>query len=342
MPAPGLGHLVMAQLGELTHANDLTLRQDEALARHTTLRLGGPADVWVQPRTWAATAELLARCHDRAVPVTHIGSGTNLLVRDGGIRGVVVNLRHLNRVWCPARLTPAPATPGLPWDLPWDMGTDLQQTSTGVLVFVEAGSSTGRLLNAATAWHLGGLEFLGGVPGTVGGGLVMNAGTYLGEFTDVTVELLSLRPDGTGITRRHAECGFAYRSSALPKEEIVAAAVLELAPRSPDEIAADISVLRARRRAREPRGVANSGSTFKNPPNDHAGRLIETAGLKGLSLGAATVSPVHANWLVIDPKASAPPRSVDLIGLINKVRDRVRQRHGVALTLEVNIIGDDL
>lgn len=305
-------------LAELCEAGELELRLDEPMARHTTLRLGGPADVWARPGDLASLAELLRRCAtaEEQVPVHFVGSGTNLLVRDGGLRGVVVNLGRINRVWRP--------------------DPDLHPTR----VEVEAGASTGRLLSQATAWELGGVEFLGGVPGSVGGGLIMNAGTYLGEFTQVVTEVRSLDRQGRAKTRPHAECGFRYRASDLPPDEIVVAASLALRPRPRAEIEAEVAALRQRRHEREPKKVPNNGSTFKNPPGEFAGRLIEAAGLKGRRCGGAMVSPVHANWLVVDKTVEPACTAADLLGLIDLVRAEVERVHGVRLDTEVKIVGE--
>jgi UDP-N-acetylmuramate dehydrogenase len=203
---------------------------------------------------------------------------------------------------------------------------------------VEAGVATGKLLAEATEAGLGGVEFLGGVPGSVGGGLIMNAGTYLGELKDVTASVSSLRlADGELVTRQNAACGFRYRCSDLPSDEVVVEASVELRPRPRAEIEADVRALRARRHDREPHGVANAGSTFKNPPGDFAGRLIESCGLKGTRVGAAEVSPIHANWLVNTGGATA----ADLLALVALVRSAVKERHGVELELEVKVIGHD-
>jgi UDP-N-acetylmuramate dehydrogenase len=282
---------------------------DVPMARRTTLRIGGPADAWFEPRDVDTLARVVAGCAERGLPLTALGGGTNLLVRDGGIRGVVVatrNLRALERIG-----------------------------DTGVRV--QAGVSTGKLLSEATRWELGGVEFLGGVPGSVGGGLVMNAGTYLGELEDVTVDVTSVRlADGAIVVRDNAACPFGYRSSALPRDEIVVEARLELAPRPRADIEADVRALRDRRTEREPKKVGNAGSIFKNPPDDYAGRLIEAANLKGTRVGGAECSPVHANWLVNTGDATA----ADMLALIDIVRAKVREVHGVELELEVKVIGE--
>jgi UDP-N-acetylmuramate dehydrogenase len=283
---------------------------DEPMSRHTTLRIGGPADAWFAPAGIDELCAVVKACAARGLPMVAVGGGSNLLVRDGGVRGVAVasrNLRGLER---------------------------LGDTE----VRVEAGVSTGKLPASATAWELGGLEFLGGVPGSVGGGLIMNAGTYLGEFKDVTTQVASVRlADGSLVRRPAAECGFVYRGSALPPDEVVVEGRMALRPRARAEIEAEVRDLRDRRRAREPQRVSNAGSVFKNPPGDYAGRLIEAAGLKGTRVGGAECSPVHANWFVNVGGATA----ADMFELIRIARAKVAEVHGVELALEWKVIGDD-
>jgi UDP-N-acetylmuramate dehydrogenase len=309
--SPGSRSVLSATAREALHALlGERARLDEPMARRTTLRIGGPADALCLPESIAEVCALVALCREHRLPLVAVGGGSNLLVRDGGIRGVVLatrNLRGIERVG--------------------EVG-----------VRVQAGVSTGKLLSQATRWELGGVEFLGGVPGSVGGGMRMNAGTYLGEFKDVTTQVRSVRmSDGALVERDNAECGFEYRDSAIPVDEIVVEALLELRPRARAEIEADVRSLRQRRDEREPKKVSNAGSTFKNPPGDYAGRLIEACGLKGTRVGAAECSPVHANWLVNTGGACA----ADLLALIDVVRARVEQTHGVRLQLELKVLGED-
>jgi UDP-N-acetylmuramate dehydrogenase len=282
---------------------------DEPMSRRTTLRIGGPADAWFAPTTIDELSAVIRLCTERSIPLTPIGGGSNLLVLDGGIRGVAVatrNLRELERV-------------------------------DELRVRVQAGVSTGKLLSMTTHWELGGVEFLGGVPGSVGGGMVMNAGTYLGEFKDVTVSVTSVRlTDGERIVRDNAGCGFVYRGSALPRSEVVVESLLELRHRPRAEIDADVRSLRDRRNEREPKKLSNAGSVFKNPPGDYAGRLIEVAGLKGTRVGAAECSAVHANWFVNTGGATA----ADMLELIRIARDAVDRLHGIQLELEWKIVGE--
>lgn len=284
------------------------LRLGEPMSRHTTFRIGGPADAWIAPSTVGDVRALVAWCTAEGIPVHAVGGGSNLLVRDGGVSGVVLSTRHLARI-----VRAGPVT--------WT---------------VEAGVATGKLLAEATKANLGGVEFLAGVPGSVGGALVMNAGTTLGAMTDVTSQVSSLRiGDGSSIRRTRDECGFAYRRSTLPADEIVLEARLELHPRPRAEIESDVRALRERRAAREPRGAPNAGSIFKNPPGVFAGKLIEDAGLKGRRLGGAEISSVHANWIVNVDNA----RAADVTGLAEIARAAVAQRFGVELELELKIMG---
>ena len=164
----------------------------------------------------------------------------------------------------------------------------------------------------------------------------MNAGTYLGEFKDVTVEVCSVGSSGELVRRSHAECGFVYRGSALPQSEMVVGARLLLPPRDREAIASDVAALRKRRREREPHGVACAGSFFKNPAGDFAGRLIEACGLKGTRIGDAEIATAHANWLVNVGTA----RASDFVALIDLAKQRVAAQFGIALELEVKIIGE--
>ncbi len=289
-------------------AGEGELRFDEPMARHTTLRIGGPVDAWATPRDVWALRKLRAACHARGIRSRAFGSGSNLLVRDGGLRGVAISLKHLTLI-----------------------------ASPDDRVIVDAGASTGKLLDYAMRKDLGGVEFLGGVPGTVGGGLIMNAGTYLGEFKDVTVAVDSVDEAGHLVRRDNAGCGFAYRHSNIPASDVVFQATLHLKPRARAEIEAAVRDLRDRRKSREPHGVPNAGSIFKNPPNDYAGRLIEACGLKGRRVGGAEVSPVHANWLVNADGATAK----DFLALVDIVRVAVVERFGITLELEVKVVGED-
>ncbi len=282
---------------------------DFPLSRRTTLKIGGPAEVLIAPKTTDEVVQIVQLALQHGAPIFALGGGSNLLVRDGGIAGVVLCSRQYR---------------GIEVD--------------GKTITVESGASTGKVLKMAMKHSLGGVEFLGGVPGTIGGGMIMNAGTYLGEFKDVTtwVETIDLMTGKLG-KRTNEQCGFVYRGSDIPRSEFVLRARLDLEPRDLEDIKKDVAGLRQRRKEREPSGVHNSGSTFKNPEGDYAGRLIETAGCKGMRVGKAECSPKHANWLVNTGGATAK----DMIQLIEQVRTKVLEFHGVKLVLEVKVVGND-
>jgi UDP-N-acetylmuramate dehydrogenase len=294
-------------------AGEGELRFDEPMARHTTLRIGGPVDAWAAPSSLAALQRLRAACAERRIFNRGFGSGSNLLVRDGGIRGVAISLKLISDVRIESR------------------------SDGGATVWLDAGASTGKVLAFCTREELGGVEFLGGVPGTVGGGMIMNAGTYLGEFKDVTTEVHAVDDRGQPVVRDNAGCGFRYRHSDIPPSDVVTGARLQLPTRARADIEAAVRKLRDQRKAREPHGLPNAGSIFKNPPNDYAGRLIEQCGLKGRRVGGAEVSPAHANWIVNVGGATAK----DLMALVEIVRAAVVERFGITLEMEVKVVGED-
>src|SRR6185369_7681895 len=181
---------------------------DEPMSRHTTLRLGGPVDAYASPGSLAALERLRAACSARGIRSRAFGSGSNLLVRDGGLRGCAISLEKLRDVRIERR------------------------TDDGAELWLDAGASTGKVLSFATRENLGGVEFLGGVPGTVGGGMIMNAGTYLGEFKDVTTEVHAVDEGGALVVRDNAQCGFRYRHSDIPASDVVTGARLKLKTRA--------------------------------------------------------------------------------------------------------------
>lgn len=281
-----------------------------SMAKRTTLRIGGKADAVFEPTSINIIAPVLTACAQHNIPLVPIGAGTNVLVSDKGIRGVVMSSRKLLDITYPNETT----------------------------IVAQAGVNTGKLLKEAKDRNLGGVEFLAGVPGTLGGGLRMNAGTYLGEFKEVTQSVTSIDlVDGTTKTRDNNACGFAYRTSSLPKNEFIVSASFSLYVKDKQLIEEEIQSLRNHRKEKEPKQVFNAGSIFKNPPGDYAGRLIETAGMKGHCIGDALCSPIHANWIVNQGKAT----SLELMTLIKEIQQRVFDVHHIKLDLEVKLIGDE-
>jgi len=282
---------------------------DEPMARHTTFKVGGPADVMFLPRSGEQVALALKAAQALDVPAIVVGNGSNLVVRDGGIRGLVVAL-----------------------------GENMARLAReGDEVRAEAGASLSRLASFAQSEGLAGLEFAGGIPGTVGGGCAMNAGAYGGQLCDVLVDALVLL-DGEARTMSREALEMGYRTSLpLRTGGVVLSARFALTPDAPGEIAGRMRELNARRRDKQPLNYPSAGSTFKRPEGHFAGALIEQAGLKGTSVGAALVSPKHAGFIVNTGGAKAQ----DILELIDIVQREVLARFGVLLETEVRVLGED-
>ena len=283
-----------------------TLRRDVPLGPLTWLRVGGPAEVLFQPADAEDLAAFLAALPTE-VPVLPMGVASNLLVRDGGIEGVVVRF-----------------------------GGPLAKVATeGDLVVAGAGALDQRVAQVAQKAGLGGLEFFIGIPGTVGGAVRMNAGAFGGETKDrlVWAEALDRRGELHRLDR--GALGFAYRRSALPTEWIVVRAAFRGEPGDPDAILARMEAIKAEREAAQPLRAATGGSTFKNPAGGKAWQLIDAAGCRGLRRGAAMVSEKHCNFLINTGGASAG----EVEGLGELVRQRVREHSGVELEWEVIRVG---
>ena len=289
------------------------VRFDEPMRLHTSFRIGGPAEAWVEPQDVEELKALLALADAAQMPVTPIGGGANLLVKDSGIPGLVISLQ-------------APAFRRL----------DVE----GTRVTVGAGVGLDRVVAATRDAGLGGCEFLAGIPGKVGGAVRMNAGTRDGQggfraMGDVVTEVTTLRRDGTTAVRPAKEIGFQYRQSAL-NGDLVLEAGLALTPRPPEEIAQRVAALMAHKRATQDLSAPSAGCVFKNPGGGRpaAGRLIDQAGLKGMRVGDAAVSPRHANFIVNLGAAKAS----DVLALIAAVQYKVLQEHGAFLELEVQVM----
>ena len=283
--------------------------RDAEMSRYTTLRLGGRADWLAFPRSGEEIAALFAEAEQAGLPVTVIGHGSNLLVLDGGIRGLVIrvekNMHGIRR--------------------------------EGNRLTAQAGAMLGAAASAAAEAGLTGLEFASGIPGTVGGGMTMNAGAYGGELGDVTVRVNGIRPDGTPVSLTREEMQFGYRTSAVRKLNfIVTEAVFELREGDPAEIRAKMNELNARRAEKQPLDVPSAGSTFKRPEGYFAAALIDQCGLKGYSIGGAQVSLKHAGFLVNTGSSSR-----DYLELVRYVQRVVLERAGVQLEPEIRIIGTE-
>ena len=282
---------------------------NEPMSAHTTLKLGGPADYLVFPRSAEEINALFAEAGAYGLPVTVIGHGSNLLVLDGGIRGLVIcigkNMRKIVR--------------------------------EGNTLRAEAGAMLGAAAAFAAEEGLSGLEFASGIPGTVGGGVTMNAGAYDGETAQVVTRVSGLVPGGETVTLSREEMDFGYRRSAVTERNlIVTEAEFELQPGDPELIRAKMAELNARRAEKQPLDVPSAGSTFKRPEGYYAAALIDQCGLKGYSIGGARVSMKHAGFLV-----NTGTSSRDFYELMKKVQQIVEERVGVKLEPEIRVIGEE-
>ena len=283
------------------------VRADEPLARHTSFRIGGPADVLATPDSALELAAVVRAAAAAGAPLMMLGGGSNMLVGDGGIRGVVVKLgRGFRRIV---------------WGAPC----------------VEAGAAVqlGRLARDAAGRGLAGLAYAEGIPGTVGGALFMNAGAYGGEIAGSVDEVEGV--DAEGRLRRFGRdaLAFSYRRTALPPGFLVTSVRFRLRPEAVDAVQTRLASARDRRTASQPHGLANAGSIFKNPPGDFAGRLVEVAGLKGARVGGARISEQHGNFIVNEGAA----RATDVQALMQEAQRVVWERSGVWLEPEVRLVG---
>ena len=285
-----------------------SLHFKEPMARHVSWRAGGPADRFFVARGLEDLAAFLKGLPENEA-VLFVGLGSNLLVRDGGFRGTVI-LTHA------AKLRPQ---------------------LRGGLVYAEAGVASPKVARFAALHQLTGAEFLAGIPGTVGGALAMNAGCYGSETWDIVEKVLTIERSGEVHERGKAAFEIGYRHCRTPKEEWFAAAYFRLQPGDGEASRLRVKEFLARRIATQPLQFPNAGSVFRNPPGDHAARLIESCGLKGLQRGGARVSEKHANFIV-NPDGAAS--AADIEWLIETVRERVRSATGVDLVPEVRIVGE--
>ena len=301
---PPLAETIAARLG-------VRACRSEPLARHTSFRIGGPADLLVVPETVDELAFVLRAASACGATVTMLGGGSNVLVGDGGVRGVVVKLgRGFARV-------------------EWHDGEGGAEVRAGAAV------NLGRLARTAAGRGLAGLEHAEGIPGTVGGALFMNAGAYGGDVASAAVAVEGLDGRGELVVLPRAALAFRYRGTALPPRFVVTAVRFALRAEAPDAVRGRLEDVRRRRVASQPHGRANAGSMFKNPAGDHAGRLIDVAGLKGARIGRARISERHANFIVNEGGASAG----DVKGLMDLAQRVVWERSGVWLEPEVRFVG---
>ncbi len=291
-------------------SQDSVVRHGEPMARYTRLRIGGAADLFVEPASVEDLSRVMTWARENGWPVYFLGHGSNVLVRDGGVRGIVVRLRS-------------------------EEFTRIERVGEN-RIRAGAGASLKAVIRAAREWGIGGLEFLEGIPGTVGGAVRMNAGAMGSEMVDVLRGVQLAVPGREPAWRDPAELGFRYRGCDGLGEACVTAVELEGTPADPERIFARLEELGRRRRESQP-GGRTAGCTFRNPEGIPAGRLIEELGLKGLRRGGAHVSEIHANFIMNDGGATA----ADVLWLMDRIRRTVRRDRGIDLEPEVIVFGED-
>lgn len=294
---------------QLRHAVRGDVLEGELTGRHTSVRIGGPADVFVEASCEADVVAVRKVATQTRTPLRVLGSGSNVLISDQGVRGIVLHLGRRFR------------------EIHFD----------GDRVRAQAGASLPRLAKMAADHGLSGIEFGGGIPGTVGGAIVMNAGAHGSDIAAITERVHVVDPSSQLVEFTVEQMGFAYRQSRLSGDydSIVVAGEFRLKPDDPEAIRERMHEFALRRRQTQPLGMPSSGSVFKNPPGDYAGRLVEAAGLKGTREGQAMVSEAHGNFIVNCGGATAS----DVLRLIERVRQQVHSQFGVRLQLEVELVG---
>jgi UDP-N-acetylmuramate dehydrogenase len=286
------------------------IKIDEPMKMHTSFRVGGSADILVTPVSVSQLSEILKLCKRENVPILFMGNGTNLIVSDNGIRGVVIKI-YDNINGC-------------------SVENDTIRAYGGILL--------SKLSSVALENGLTGLEFASGIPGTLGGAVAMNAGAYGGEMKDVVFETEYMDNDGELKVLRNEEHEFGYRTSFIQKQSgMVIRSVLKLRKGNKDDIKALMRDLTKRRQEKQPLDMPSAGSIFKRPEGYFAGKLIEDSGLRGYQIGGAQVSSKHCGFIVNTGNATAR----DIINLIKHVQATVKMKFGVEMQTEVKIVGED-
>ena len=285
------------------------IKPEEPMKNHVTFRVGGPADFFVTPKNYEELSWVLKCCAKYEMPCYIMGNGSNLLVSDQGYRGVVIQLfRQLNDIQC-----------------------------EGNVIRAQAGALLSAVANRALEEKLTGFEFAAGIPGTLGGACMMNAGAYGGEMKDVLKSVAVLTREGERITLQKNELELGYRTSIIAKKNyIVLEAEIELEVGDAEEIKAVMDDLKERRTTKQPLEYPSAGSTFKRPEGYFAGKLIQESGLQGFQVGGAQVSEKHCGFVINKDQATA----ADIAELIRQVQDRVEEKFGVRLETEVKRLGE--
>jgi UDP-N-acetylmuramate dehydrogenase len=299
---------VFEELSKVMHSDNI--KRDELLREHLYTKLGGRADFFLTPTTYEEVQNIVKLSNEVDVPFTLLGNGSNLIVKDGGIRGIVLHLKNFKDI-----------------------------KTTDQLIVAQSGAAIIDVSRRALAEKLSGLEFACGIPGTVGGALFMNAGAYGGEIKDVLDYCHVVDREGNLVKRTAAELELDYRHSNISeKGDIVLEATFSLKPGDYEEIKAVMDDLTDKRESKQPLEFPSCGSVFKRPPGYFAGKLIQDSELQGTNFGGAEVSTKHAGFIVNKDNATAS----DYISLIEHVQKTVKEKFDVELEREVRIIGEDL
>ncbi|HHY04421.1 MAG TPA: UDP-N-acetylmuramate dehydrogenase [Thermoanaerobacterales bacterium] len=285
------------------------IKINEPMKNHTSFQIGGACDILVLPRSQSEIKKIIDLCRENQTPFFVMGNGTNLLIKDSGIRGVVIKLaQNFN-----------------------DIKVD------GNIITCKAGVAMSAISRAALENSLSGLEFANGIPGSVGGACVMNAGAYGGEMADVVKKVKVMDFEGNVYEMSKDQIGYSYRKSSLQKgDKILLEVEMELKPGNYDEIKSKMEKCMSLRRQKQPLNMPSAGSAFKRPKDNYAGLLIEKAGLKGYSIGGAMVSDLHAGFIVNTGNATC----ADVEALLNHVKKVVKEKFNIELEPEIKIRGN--
>lgn len=284
--------------------------RDEPLKYHTLVKIGGKADFFITPRTYEEVAEIIRLKEKYEIPFTLLGNGSNVVVRDGGIRGLVLQFKHVSTIQV-----------------------------DGTYLIAQGGANIKDASNVALTHGLTGMEFACGIPGSIGGAMVMNAGAYGGEVKEVIDHVTVVTQKGELKKLQKDELELGYRTSILSKSnDIVLEAVFTLKEGNKEEIQAKMDDFTEQRESKQPLEYPSVGSVFKRPPGHYAGKLIQDSGLQGKGIGGAEVSTKHAGFIINKNNATA----ADYIATIEFVRKKVLETFGVQLELEAKIIGEEL
>lgn len=295
------------ELANITNRENI--KTNEPLKNYTMTKIGGNADILVMPETEQEVEEIVKYAHRNNIPLLILGNGSNMIVRDGGVRGIVMNLSKLNQI-----------------------------KINGTEVYAQSGALIMDVSKKAAEASLTGLEFACGIPGSVGGAMAMNAGAYGGEIKDIIVHSTVLTREGERLVLAKDELQLGYRKSIIAdKNYIVLSSLFRLEKGNKEEIDAKIADLTYRRQSKQPLEYPSAGSVFKRPPGYFAGKLIQDSGLQGKGVGDAEVSTKHAGFIINKGNATAR----DYIETIKMVQRTVKEKFGVDLELEVKIVGED-